>query len=144
MSLDDEPLDNPAEWVAEHLHRYLETNGQDGHLWRGATTLVLTTIGRRSHQPRRTMLIYGTDGEHALVVASNGGAARHPLWYENLSAQPEVQVQVLADRYRARARTATAEEQPRLWTIMTRVWPAYDEYQLKTERPIPVVVLERI
>jgi deazaflavin-dependent oxidoreductase (nitroreductase family) len=76
-------------------------------------------------------------------VASKGGAPEHPLWYENLAAQPEVEVQVLADRFRARARTATAEEKPRLWKLMTGIWPDYDKYQAATTREIPVVVLER-
>ncbi|MEV6860303.1 nitroreductase/quinone reductase family protein [Streptosporangium subroseum] len=79
-----------------------------------------------------------------LVVASKGGAAAPPAWYLNLQANPEVKVQVLGDRFTARARTATAEEKPELWKIMTAVWPAYDEYQTKTDREIPVVVLERV
>jgi deazaflavin-dependent oxidoreductase (nitroreductase family) len=144
MSLDEAPIDNPAAWVADHLHKYLETNGEDGHLWRGATTLALTTLGRRSGKPRRTMLIYGQDGDRYVVVASKGGAEEHPLWYENLAAHSEVEVQVLADRFRARAHTASAEEKPRLWKLMTGIWPDYDQYQKKTSRDIPVVVLERI
>ena len=144
MSLDQEPLKNPTSWVAEHMERYLATNGEDGHLWRGATTLALTTLGRRSGKPRQTMLIYGQDGDHHVVVASKGGAEEHPLWYENLVAHPEVEVQVLADRFRARARTATAEEKPQLWKLMTGIWPDYDAYQAKTSREIPVVVLERV
>jgi deazaflavin-dependent oxidoreductase (nitroreductase family) len=144
MSFDEEPIDSPTGWVAEHLHHYLASNGEDGHLWRGATTLALTTIGRRSGKPRRTMLIYGRDGDRYMVVASKGGAPEHPLWYENLVARPEVEVQVLADRFGALARTATAEEKPRLWKVMTEIWPSYDQYQKSTTREIPVVVLERI
>jgi len=144
MTLDEQPIDNPAEWVADHMHRYLATNGEDGHIWRGATTLALTTLGRRSGKPRRTMLIYGTDGDRYMVVASKGGAPEHPLWYENLVAHPEVELQVLGERFRARARTATPEEKPRLWEIMAGIWPDYDEYRKKTSRDIPVVVLERI
>ncbi len=144
MSLDDEPIDNPAGWVTDHLRRYLATGGADGHLWQGVTTLALTTLGRRSGRPRRTMLIYGKDGDHYVVVASNGGAADHPRWYENLVADPEVVLQVLADRFHARARTATAEERPRLWRLMTGIWPDYNEYQQRTSREIPVVALERL
>ncbi|MGH2387836.1 MAG: nitroreductase family deazaflavin-dependent oxidoreductase [Chloroflexota bacterium] len=143
MSLDEAPIDNPAGWVAEHLRRYLATNGEDGHLWRGATTLALTTLGRRSAKPRRTMLIYGKDADRYVVVASKGGAPEHPLWYENLVAHPEVEIQVLADRFRARARTAEGEERTRLWKLMTGIWPDYAQYQQKTSREIPVVVLER-
>jgi deazaflavin-dependent oxidoreductase (nitroreductase family) len=77
------------------------------------------------------------------VVASKGGAEEHPAWYLNLSDQPEVTVQVRGDRFKARARTATAKEKPELWRMMTERWPAYEEYQRKTAREIPVVVLER-
>lgn len=144
MTLDEQPIDNPAQWVADHMHRYLATNGEDGHMWRGATTLALTTLGRRSGKPRRTMLIYGKDGDRYMVVASKGGAPENPLWYENLVVHPEVELQVLGERFRARARTATPEEKPRLWEIMVGIWPDYDEYRKKTSRDIPVVVLERI
>jgi deazaflavin-dependent oxidoreductase (nitroreductase family) len=143
MTVQEEPLDSSWDWVAEHAHRYVETNGEDGHIWRGAPTLVLTTTGRRSGKPRRTMLIYGRDGDKYLLVASQGGRPTHPLWYHNLVEQPEVEVQVLADRFTARARTATPEEKARLWPTMTALWPAYDEYQTKTTRDIPVVILER-
>jgi deazaflavin-dependent oxidoreductase (nitroreductase family) len=143
MTAQEEPLDSSWDWVAEHAHRYVETNGEEGHIWRGAPTLVLTTTGRRSGKPRRTMLIYGRDGDNYLLVASQGGRPTHPLWYHNLVEQPEVQVQVLADRFTARARTATPEEKARLWPTMTAIWPAYDEYQAKTTRDIPVVILER-
>ncbi|MDP9382277.1 MAG: nitroreductase family deazaflavin-dependent oxidoreductase, partial [Chloroflexota bacterium] len=112
--------------------------------WRGVPTLLLTTRGRRSGKPRRTALIYGLDGDRYLVVASKGGAQQHPLWYLNLLEHPEVEIQVGGDRFRASARTATAEEKPRLWERMTQIWPAYDEYQTKTDRDIPVIILERI
>jgi deazaflavin-dependent oxidoreductase (nitroreductase family) len=128
----------------EHVNRYVETDGEEGHDWQGTNTLVLTTTGRRSGESRPIALIYGTAGDDYLVVASKGGADQPPAWYLNLQAQPEVDVQVKGDRFRARARTATAEEKPALWRTMTEQWPAYDEYQQKTERPIPVVVLERI
>ena len=112
----------------------------------GATaypTLILTTTGRRSGEPRPTPLIYGRHGDDYLVVASKGGAPEPPAWYLNLSEDPDVQVQVKADRFPARARTATPEEKPELWRPMAEIWPAYDEYQGKTDREIPVVVLER-
>ena len=79
----------------------------------------------------------------AAITASRGGAPNHPAWYLNLCAQPEVRVQVAADKFAARARTASAAEKPALWKIMTSIWPAYDEYQAKTQRDIPVVILER-
>ena len=128
----------------EHVERYRETDGEEGHDWNGTTALILTTKGRRSGEARSTPLIYGTSGEDYLVVASKGGAPEHPGWYLNLEADPDVEVQVRGDRFHAHARTATAEEKPELWSIMTEQWPAYDEYQTKTEREIPVVVLERV
>jgi deazaflavin-dependent oxidoreductase (nitroreductase family) len=143
MTLEQEPIDNARDWVAEHVRRYVETDGADGHLWRGVPTLVLTTLGRRSGQARRLALIYGTDGDRYVVVASKGGAPQHPDWYLNIEAHPEVLVQVRADRFRATARTATPEERARLWPQMAAIWPAYDEYQAKTERAIPIVILER-
>jgi deazaflavin-dependent oxidoreductase (nitroreductase family) len=126
------------------MRRYLASGGQDGHLWEGVTTLLLTTKGRRSGEPRTTPLIYGRDGARHLVVASRGGAPKHPSWYENLVAQPEVQVQVMADRFQARARTATAAEKPAMWKTMAAIWPPYEEYQARTTREIPLVILERV
>lgn len=127
----------------EHVKKYRETNGAEGHEWQGATVLILTTTGRRSGEPRSTPLIYGRDGEDYVVVASKGGDEDHPSWYLNLVADPRVEVQVLADRFAARARTATPEEKPRLWQAAVDRWPAYADYQRKTSREIPVVILER-
>ncbi len=144
MTLNQEPVDSPMDWVAEHVKRYIETNGEDGHIWRGAPTLILTTVGRKSGKARRLALIYGTDGDSYVVVASKGGADAHPEWYLNLLDHPEVEVQVKADKFRANARTATPEERERLWPQMAEIWPAYNDYQAKTERPIPLVMLERL
>ena len=128
----------------EHVKRYIETDGEEGHDWRdGAPVLLITTTGRRSGEPRTTPLIYGRTGDDYLIVASKGGADEPPAWYHNLSADPQVEVQVKADKFPAHARTATAEEKDDLWRTMTAIWPAYDQYQAKTEREIPVVVLER-
>jgi deazaflavin-dependent oxidoreductase (nitroreductase family) len=134
--------DSPVGWVAEHTQRYLDSGGTDGHEWRpGVPTLLLTTTGRRSGAKRRTALIYGQDGDRFVIVASKGGAAEHPLWYLNLEADPDVEVQVLDDTFAARASTASGVERERLWATMRQIWPAYDEYQTKTDREIPVVVL---
>ncbi|HEY3763798.1 MAG TPA: nitroreductase family deazaflavin-dependent oxidoreductase [Gaiellales bacterium] len=130
-------------WYAEHVDRYLATDGEDGHDWQGVPTLLLTTRGRKSGEPRTLPLIYGRDGDRLLIVASRGGAPSHPSWFLNLQADPHVQVQVKADRFDATARAATPDEKPRLWKTMTSIWPAYDEYQTRTDRDIPVVVLER-
>lgn len=131
------------DWIADHLRRYRETDGADGHIWRGVPTLLLTTTGRKSKKPLQLPLIYGSDGPRYVIVASKGGAPEHPGWYQNLVANPNVELQVAADKFRARARTAEAGERERLWKRMTKLWPAYDEYQAKTAREIPVVVLER-
>jgi deazaflavin-dependent oxidoreductase (nitroreductase family) len=128
---------------AEHIRQYRATDGEYGHDWRGTSTLLLTTTGHRSGAPRTTPLIYGRSGDDYLIVASDGGADAPPSWYVNLQERPEVEVQVLGDRFRARARTATPEERPAMWREMNSHWPDYDGYQQKTSREIPVVVLER-
>lgn len=127
----------------EHVRRYRETDGADGHDWNNTSILLLTTTGRQSGLPRTTPLIYGRDGDRLVVVASKGGAPEHPHWYLNLAEHPQVEVQVLGDRFAARARTASSEERARLWPVMTGEWPPYDEYVKKTDREIPVVILER-
>ena len=137
-----ELTDSPVDWVAEHTRRYLETGGEEGHEWRpGVPTLLLTTTGRKSGVKRRTALIYGRDNADYVVVASKGGTPDHPAWYLNLEADPEVEIQVLDSVLPATARTVTGEERERLWALMRQIWPAYDEYQTKTDREIPVVVL---
>lgn len=137
------PIDSPTDWVKDHIDRYVATDGKEGHIWKGVTTLLLTVKGRKSGKPYRTALIYGRDGDDYIIVASKGGAPEHPEWYRNLSANPEVAVQVGADQFMAHARTATASERPKLWKIMAEIWPDYNNYQQKTDREIPVVVLER-
>lgn len=128
----------------EHVDRYRATDGEEGHDWqKGTKILILTTTGRKSGEARDSALIYEPAGEAYLVVASKGGADTPPAWFLNLEAKPEVEVQVRGDRFPARARLATSEEKPDFWTTMTAAWPDYDAYQRKTEREIPVVVLER-
>src|SRR6201989_2563546 len=127
----------------EHIDRYVATDGREGHDWQGTQTLILTTTGRRSGEPRPHALVYGRDGDDYVVVASKGGAPQHPAWYLNIESNPEVEVQVWGDRFKAHARTATPEERAEIWPKMTREWPAYDDYQRKTDREIPVVILER-
>ncbi|TDD07333.1 nitroreductase family deazaflavin-dependent oxidoreductase [Nonomuraea diastatica] len=128
----------------EHVQRYQETDGAEGHDWNNTTVLLLTTKGRRSGRPYTTPLIYQRHGDDHVIVASKGGDPDHPEWYKNLLANPDVDVQVKDQRFKARARTATAEEKPELWRLMTATWPDYDNYQRQTDREIPLVVLERI
>ena len=135
--------DSPTGWVKEHIDSYVATGGAEGHLWRGAPTLLLTTVGRRSGERRRTALIYGRDGEDYVVVASYGGAPKHPAWYLNLLDQPRVEVQVGDEVFPATARVADPLGRARLWPELARIWPAYDEYQRKTDREIPLVILGR-
>jgi proline iminopeptidase len=128
----------------EHVRVYRETDGEVGHIWRrGAKILLLTTRGRRTGEPRTAPLIYENAGDAFVVVASKGGADEHPGWYRNLLADPEVEVQVLGDVFRATARTTAGEERERLWRLAALQWPPYDEYQARTDREIPVVVLDR-
>lgn len=128
----------------EHVRVYRETGGEVGHIWReGSTILLLTTTGRTSGERRTTPLIYAQDGDRYVIVASKGGAPAHPGWYENLAKDPNVELQVKDEVFPARARTAEGEERDRLWRKANEVWRHYDEYQTKTDRDIPVVVLER-
>ena len=128
----------------EHVDRYIATNGEEGYTWHeGTEILILTTTGRKSGELRTNALIFGRHGDDYLVVGSKGGSPAPPAWYVNLTANPEVQVQVKGDRFAAHAHTATAAEKSELWKIMTTAWPHYDEYQQRTEREIPVVILTR-
>ena len=127
-----------------HVERYLETNGEDGFHWRNGTEiLILFTTGRRSGEQRKHALIFREYQGSYLVVASKGGAPEPPAWFVNLAADPDVEVQIKGDRFRATARVADPQEKPAMWATMTEVWPDYDAYQTKTEREIPVVVLTR-
>jgi deazaflavin-dependent oxidoreductase (nitroreductase family) len=127
----------------EHTRKYRETGGEVGHEWQGTQTLLLTTTGRKSGEARELPLIYAPWEDTYLVVASNGGNDRPPAWFVNLQADPAAEVQVMDDRFKAKARIATPEEKAKMWATMTTEWPAYDDYQKKTEREIPIVVLER-
>jgi len=129
---------------AEHVRRYRETGGEVGHDWRrGSKILLLTTNGRKTGQPTTAPLIYENAGDAYVIIASKGGAPEHPGWYRNLAKDPNVEVQVKDDVFRARARTATGDEREQLWKLAAQQWPDYDAYQTRTEREIPVVVLER-
>jgi deazaflavin-dependent oxidoreductase (nitroreductase family) len=129
---------------AEHVRRYRETGGVEGHIWRrGSRTLLLTTNGRKTGRPTTVPLIYAQAGDDYVIVASKGGAPAHPGWYRNLVKDQNVEVQVKDDVFPARARTATGEEREQLWKLALQEWPDYDTYQARTEREIPVIVLER-
>lgn len=143
-------IDSPSEWVREHIESYVKTDGAEGHDWNGVPCMLLTTQGRKTGSWNRSALIYGTDSTDLVLIASKGGAPSHPLWFENLVQNPQVWVQVAADKYWATAHVidpaADADKRTSLWKSMAAIWPGYDEYQTKADevgRVIPVVVLTR-
>ncbi|GAA3007112.1 nitroreductase family deazaflavin-dependent oxidoreductase [Streptosporangium longisporum] len=138
--MDEEIVDSPNEWVAQHIRRFVETGGQARP---GMNDLLLTTRGRKSGKLRRTALIYARDGDRYVLVASNAGADRHPAWYLNLVADPAATVQIGTETFTVTARTATPEEKPRLWRLMVATMPSYERYRETTDRDIPVVIVER-
>jgi deazaflavin-dependent oxidoreductase (nitroreductase family) len=127
----------------EHVARYEESGGETGYLWNGAPCLILHTTGRKTGELRKFPLIFGERGDDLVLVASKGGAPEHPGWYLNLLAHPDARVQVKGDVFDVRARTAEGDERRELWNLMLGSWPDYDDYQARTDREIPVVVLER-
>ena len=137
----DRAIDSAWDWVAEHTRKYLASGGTEGHESNGVFNLVLATTGRKTGQPRRNCLIYGTSGDDFVVVASKGGTDEDPAWFKNLKADPSVGVQVGTRRFTARARVASPAEREELWAQMTRIFPLYEEYARKTDREIPVVLL---
>ena len=137
----DRATDSTWDWVAEHTRRYLASGGTEGHESDGVYTLVLATTGRRTGVPRRNCLIYGTSGDDFVVVASKGGSDDDPAWFKNLQADPSVGVQVGTRRFTARARVASADEREPLWAQMAGIFPLYEEYEQKTRREIPIVLL---
>jgi len=142
MATHEEVVDCPTVWVNRHIQTYVESGGQRGHRWNGVPTLLLITRGRKSGKLRRTALIYGRDEHSYVVVASIGGAPKHPSWYLNLEADPQVRIQVGPEEMTGQARIPTGSERERLWQQMAEIWPQYDQYQKKTRREIPVVVLD--
>ncbi len=134
----DDDLFGPA-----HVAAYRETGGERGYHWRGTTILLLDTVGRRTGEPHTTPLIYRPDGDRFVIVASKGGMPEHPAWFLNLEANPETEIQVLDERIPVRMTVAEGAERERLRSHMAEVWPDYDVYQTKTDRQIPIVILER-
>jgi deazaflavin-dependent oxidoreductase (nitroreductase family) len=137
--------DSPDRSVAEHVQRYLATDGRDGYLEGGVPNLVLTTVGRRTGALRRTGLFFGEDdGRYVLVASGFAPGDPHPQWYRNAMAHPEVHVQVRAETFRARARTAAGAERERLWRLMTELAPEFHRFAAAAAGEVPVVVLERV
>ena len=139
------------DWVVEHIRKYRESNGAEGHIWKGVDgslslpCLLLTTTGRKSGSPQTTPLIYGKDGDNIVIIASRGGTPMDPIWYRNLVANPTAELQLGSDVFAVTARTVSGDERSRLWDLMALIFPSYNDYQEKAKatREIPVVVLER-
>lgn len=144
---------NLPQWMIDHTHRYLSSGGTDGHMYDAnppgyspmtVPALLLTTTGRKSGEKFMFPLYYGQTGNGYIIVASKGGAPEHPGWYKNILADPEVEIQVGTKKLKARARTANGAERKQLWEKALDFWPPYADYQKKTEREIPVVVLDPV
>jgi len=136
-------------WQQRHVELYLKSDGAEGHVLDfgrpgvpAVNCLLLQTTGRKSRTPKTTPLIYGKDGGGFVVVASRGGAPKHPAWFLNLQDKPEIRFQVLDKKYRGAARITAGAERERLFRMMAGLFPPYNDYQAKTAREIPVVVLE--
>ena len=122
---------------------YRATNGRLGGRFRGgAPVMLVTTIGRKSGRRFTIPLLYLRDGARVVTVASKGGMDHHPLWYRNMVANPQVDVQIGAETTSMRARTASATEKSELWPRLVAMYADYDAYQARTARDIPVVILE--
>lgn len=128
----------------EHVRVYRETNGETGYIWNGVTTLLFTFTGRKSGQQRTIPIICTRIGESYAIIASKGGAPSHPLWYLSIMENPNVEVQVKADKFKAVARTAQSPEREAIWAEAIKAWPSFDVYQSRTDRLIPVVVLDPV
>jgi deazaflavin-dependent oxidoreductase (nitroreductase family) len=139
----EEIHDNPTDWVAKHIREYVESGGAKGRRFYGKDALLLTTRGRRTGRLRRTALYYGEDAGRYVLVGSDGGKRTDPAWCHNVAANPAVVVQVGGETFAAVARPADPAERPRLWELMTGVFPTYASYERKARRPLPVIVVER-
>lgn len=136
--MDKQYVEQVRRQAAQHVQNYRATDGVDD-----PNVLILTTTGRRSGEPRSVPLIFSRDGDRLVLVASLGGAPHHPIWYLNLRDDPKVFIQVRDERFAARARTASGDERARLWRMMVSILPDYEDFQARTTREIPLVVVER-
>lgn len=126
------------------IAEFRANGGKVGGRFAGRPLLLLTTTGARSGQPRVSPLVYTTDGDNLVIIASKGGAPSHPDWYHNLVANPEATVEVGTEQFRVRARQAEGAERRRLYDAQAAMMPAFAEYEQKTTREIPLLVLERV
>ena len=151
--IDAKMPENLPQWMKDHVDRYLKSGGTDGHMYtanfpgmepRTVPSLLLVTKGRKSGAKHLFPLFYGNAGNGWFIVASKGGAPDHPGWYKNLLVNPEVELQIGTKTVKARARTVSGAERQKLWDDAVKWWPSYTDYQKKTPREIPVVVLDPV
>ena len=136
-------LPSANEAAAEQVQLYEDSDGRQGGTAFGVPCVILTTVGARSHGLRKTPLMRVEHEGMYAVIGSRRGKPNHPNWYHNLTANPDVQLQVGPESFAAKAHTAEGAERDRLWELMTGIWPNFNVYQTRTDRRIPVVVLER-
>ncbi|MFL6114828.1 MAG: nitroreductase family deazaflavin-dependent oxidoreductase [Catenulispora sp.] len=142
MTADPEYAPSPRDYVRETVELYESSDGAQGNTMMGKPIIILTTVGNKSGKVRKTPLMrVEHDGSYA-AVASLGGAPKNPVWYYNILANPEVELQDGAEKKRYLAHEATGEEKAQWWARAVAVWPDYDNYQAKTDRAIPLFVLE--
>jgi F420H(2)-dependent quinone reductase len=131
------------QFTQAHVHAYRLSGGRIGGRFRGSPVCLVDHVGRKSGKKHASPLIYARDGDDIVIVASKGGSQKDPLWWLNLKEHPETMVQVGSEKRAVRARRATPEEKQRLWPVVVGVYAPYEDYQRKTERDIPVILLER-
>jgi len=148
--MSDDATAAAAKWVQDHLKKYLDSDGAEGHLvdysvmgagHPNTPTLLLKTLGRRSRKEQIAPLIYGRWKGDFVIVGSKGGAPDHPAWYHNLVAHPKVKFQAAGEKFQATAREASEPERSRIWEYMVVLFPSYADYQRATPRKIPIVLL---
>jgi F420H(2)-dependent quinone reductase len=139
----DEYIPSPREWVAEQVRRYEESGGTEATTLRGMPVIIVTNRGHRTGAVRKTPLMRVKDGDNYVLVASVGGAPKHPLWYYNLREDPEVTIRDAEEVHEMRVRLVEdPDERARLWALAVEAFPDYAEYQTRTERQIPVFLAE--
>ena len=142
-----EYIPRPRDWVREQVELYESSGGKEGTTLRetGLPVIVVTNTGNRTGAVRKTPLMRAVDGSNYILVASTGGAPKHPVWYFNLKADPSVKIQDGSDIYDMTVREITdSGERKRLWKIAVEAYPPYHEYQQKTDRVIPVFLAEPV
>jgi len=142
-------MSNLPDWVQDHIELY-KKDPKKGHMWDSTVVggpgkipcLLLMTTGRKSGKERVHPLIYGKVDQGYVVIASKGGAPSHPAWFLNLKADPEIKIQVAEEHIEVTAEVVTGEQRQEYWDKLVEIWPPYEEYQEKTDRKIPVVLLK--